>query len=70
MNVLVGLAIGFAVGLFGFVAIRRLADRIGVARPDDAGQRTAALLRSTAVVDLFLFSAGGALVGWYAFPSG
>lgn len=70
MNVLIGLAIGFGVGLFGFVAIRRLADRISVARPDDAGQRTASLLRSTAVVDLLLFTAGGALVGWYVFPSG
>jgi hypothetical protein len=67
---LVGLGVGFVAGLFGFVAIRRLADRIQAARPDDAGQRTASLLRSTAVVDLVLFTAGGALVGWYVFPSG
>jgi hypothetical protein len=70
MNVLIGLAIGLGAGLFGFVAIRRLADRITVARPDDAGLRTASLLRSTAVVDLILFTAGGGLVGWYVFPSG
>ena len=57
---LVGLAVGFLAGLFGFVAIRRLADRIQSARPDDAGQRTASVL----------FTAGGALVGWYVFPNG
>ncbi len=70
MNTLVGLLIGLAVGLFGFVSIRKLADRIAAARPDDAGQRTARLLRSTAVVDLVLFTVGGALVGWYFFPAG
>lgn len=70
MNLIVGLAIGLAVGLFGFFAIRRLADRIAIARPDEAGQRTASLLRSTAVVDLVLFTAAGLLVGWYFFPSG
>ena len=69
-NVLAGFAIGFGVGLFGFIAIRKLADRIGTARLDEAGQRTASLLRSTAVLDLILFSAGGALVGYFFFPSG
>ena len=69
-NVLIGLAVGFGVGLFGYIAIRRLADRISAARPDEAGQRTASLLRSTAVVDLVLFTAGGALVGYMFFPSG
>lgn len=68
-NLLIGLAIGFGVGLFGFAAIRRLADRISVARPDEAGQRTASLLRSTALLDLLLFTAGGAAVGWFVFPS-
>jgi hypothetical protein len=67
---LVGSAVGFLAGLFGFIAIRRLADRIQAARADDAGQRTASLLRSTAVIDLVLFTAGGALAGWYVFPSG
>lgn len=70
MGLLVGLAVGIVAGLFGFVAIRRLADRIEAARPDEGGQRTASLLRSTAVVDLVLFAAGGALVGWYVYPSG
>jgi hypothetical protein len=69
-SALIGLAIGFGVGLFGFVAIRRLADKIVLARPDEAGQRTVALLRSTAVLDLILFTAGGALVGYFFFPSG
>lgn len=67
---LIGLAIGLGVGLFGFIAIRRLADRIAVSRTDEAGQRTVGLLRSTAIVDLILFTAGGALVGYFFFPSG
>lgn len=70
INTLIGLAIGFGVGLFGFVAIRKLADRIASARPDQAGQRTVSLLRSTAILDLILFTAGGALVGYMFFPSG
>jgi hypothetical protein len=69
-STLIGTGIGFGVGLFGFFAIRKLADRIAVARPDEAGQRTVSLLRSTAVVDLILFTAGGALVGYFFFPSG
>ncbi len=67
---LIGLAIGFGAGLFGFIAIRKLADSIAAARPDEAGQRTVSLLRSTAIVDLILFTAGGALVGYFIFPSG
>jgi hypothetical protein len=69
-SALIGLAIGFGVGLFGFVAIRKLADRIAAARPDEAGQRTVSLLRSTAILDFVLFTAGGALVGYFFFPSG
>jgi hypothetical protein len=69
-STLIGLLIGFGVGLFGFFAIRRLADKIVLARPDGPGQRTVALLRSTAIVDLVLFTAGGALVGYFFFPSG
>ena len=69
-NVLIGLLFGFGVGLFGFFAIRKLADRIAADRPDAAGQRTVSLLRSTAIVDLVLFTAGGALVGYMFFPSG
>ena len=70
INILLGLGVGLGTGLFGFFAIRRLADRIAAARPDAAGLRTAALLRSTAVVDLVLFTIAGVLVGWYVFPSG
>jgi hypothetical protein len=69
-STLIGLLIGFGVGLFGFFAIRKLADKIVLARPDGAGQRTVALLRSTAIVDLVLFTVGGALVGYFFFPSG
>jgi len=70
INTLIGLGAGFGVGLFGFVAIRKLSDRIAASRPDEAGQRTVSLLRSTAILDLILFTAGGALVGHFFFPSG
>jgi hypothetical protein len=69
-STVIGFGMGLGVGLFGFFAIRRLADRIATARPDAAGQRTASLIRSTAIVDLVLFTAAGTLVGWYVFPSG
>jgi hypothetical protein len=64
----IGSLVGAAVGALGFVRIRRLADRIAADRPDDAGQRTAQLMRSSAWVNFLLFTAVGALTGWLFAP--
>lgn len=65
---LIGLLIGGAIGAFGYVKIRALAVRIAVARPDDAGRRTADLLRSSAVINFVLFTAAGLVSGWLLYP--
>ena len=69
-SALIGLLIGGAIGLFGYVKIRALADRIAAARPDDPGRRTADLLRSSAVINFVLFAGVGLLSGWLLFPVG
>jgi hypothetical protein len=64
----VGFLIGGLIGAFGYVKIRALADRIAVARSDDAGRRTADLLRSSAVINFVLFAVAGLVSGWLLYP--
>ena len=60
---LIGGLIGALIGLGGFIAIRKLADRIEASRPDEAGRRTGNLMRTVAWLDLVVFTIGGYVAG-------